>query len=724
MTSSITPAHLGFLAIYNPSLASGSSEDALDDQIFYYASPETLSARRRARRKRRRAAHQRGRPTEDVSQEERNERLRQIGLAQGMVEFSRGFAGGDAVDFIETEKGRVVVREVEPGWWILASVDLTRVPLPPKLPVTSAPSHADVAVEYSSRDMKSGPLLLRDLLRAHSLFLLHHDVSLESLLSRLGRRRFVSVLTRYWDLFLSTWSICLHGNPIRNLFGGINVAASGELGVGVGEEERGSGEREVLEGLVGRVEGLVDVVVSKFAEEGDDEDGGKEKDGCNALSWLGAGRDPGTEDGAVFLGVGALSRKSLTDLTHWVEDLYTWGDNAYGVIGAPSHTREDTKGKGKKVQREDLNAVEEPQAPQPKSTGEATEQVQAIEDTSSTTNHPSKGAHGGSKDAAPGGDPEQPKPPAEATPQDEEGHMDRFVNILKLGYGTYWTLGGPDTPPPTDQEGPKPKATLKKPADESEGYFLLGLKGTVEEHPSDSEDSSESPAPSTHTRTLHVHVAATKSEDEEATPLRAVVYVVKPFIFTFLFRPDTPSLASDTLYRSLHYQLSPLRKPLLLSTTYRPPKPTDASPSMYDLVFDPEANTTHSTIPNIPPGTPAPWTRSEAAATHAHLLALHAACRPRDVETTARTNKGWWIVWNRVAPPPHPAIAEESSASDSDSAEARGGGAAKEVILLKRAGESRSRAFSGSALMGETRLGQGIGFDTRGYIEGLLSLGR
>ena len=56
----------------------------------------------------------------------------------------------------------------------------------------------------------------------------------------------------------------LHGNPATSVFAGIKIAACGELGIGVGEEERGSGEREVLEGFVERTEGLVDLVVSKF----------------------------------------------------------------------------------------------------------------------------------------------------------------------------------------------------------------------------------------------------------------------------------------------------------------------------------------------------------------------------------------------------------------------------------------------------------------------------
>ena len=105
------PAQVGFLAIYNPSL--GTTDDTLDNQIVYYSSPETRTRRRRRRRT----------STADPpqsSQEERNERLRKIGLAQGMVEFGRDFSQGRSVDTIETEKSRIILHELESGWWLLA----------------------------------------------------------------------------------------------------------------------------------------------------------------------------------------------------------------------------------------------------------------------------------------------------------------------------------------------------------------------------------------------------------------------------------------------------------------------------------------------------------------------------------------------------------------------------------------------------------------------------
>lgn len=569
----------------------------------------------------------------------------------------------------------------------------------------------------------------------------------------------------------------MHGNPIRSILGGINIAASGELGVGVGEEDRGSGEREVLEGLVGRIDGLVDLVVSKFGEA----DGGGDKSADRdvgegvTVPWLGTGQDPDAEDGAIFLGVGALTRRSLKDVVHWTEDLYTWGENSYGVIGAPSSTPSQKK------QKESPPKSPEPReahAPQPSTSPTAKDSRgggvrkdgnEQEEADKKVTHDPAEALESPS---APESAQHPTNPETTAAEPEAEGHMDKFVSMLKLGYGTYWSLGGseskPGSPAPPDaSQSDKPKSpapadtqkrnNTKKAADESEGYFLIGLKGTVEEHPpsdSSSDDDDEmSRKPSTHTRTLHVTISSDDDRALTRASLRAIVYINRPFIFTFLFRPETPSLSSDALYRSLHYQLSPLRKPLLISTSYRPPRPENTGPasssfqassSMYDLVWDPRLNSIHSTIPNIPAGKPTLWTRTEAIATHTHLLGIFSARKAGDVEKTLKTNKGWWIVWSRVLPsrasvpgtssPSQGGRDRSASVSDADdasehaksSADDGEEASAKEVFLLRRAGD-HARAFSSSLAPRResvSRLAQGIGVDTRGYVETLLSLGR
>lgn len=110
----VVPAALSFLAIYNPAL--GDSDETFHQQVvFYYAK----AAHARAKLGR---SHAGGQPEEDKKlRDEENEKLRQVGLAQGMVGFARSFSHADSVDSIDTEKSRIVLHELEPGWWILAA---------------------------------------------------------------------------------------------------------------------------------------------------------------------------------------------------------------------------------------------------------------------------------------------------------------------------------------------------------------------------------------------------------------------------------------------------------------------------------------------------------------------------------------------------------------------------------------------------------------------------
>lgn len=81
---SVTPAQLSFLAIYNPSL--GTTDETLSDQIVFYYS--------KASRLRRKSATFNETPSGE-DKDDINERLRQIGLAQGMVNFAKWVGLGD-----------------------------------------------------------------------------------------------------------------------------------------------------------------------------------------------------------------------------------------------------------------------------------------------------------------------------------------------------------------------------------------------------------------------------------------------------------------------------------------------------------------------------------------------------------------------------------------------------------------------------------------------------
>ena len=78
LSHEVRPAQLSFLAIYNPSLAS--TDEAVREQIvFYYSQAARL----------RKATKGHGPETSVLHDEEENEKLRQVGLAQGMLDFAK-----------------------------------------------------------------------------------------------------------------------------------------------------------------------------------------------------------------------------------------------------------------------------------------------------------------------------------------------------------------------------------------------------------------------------------------------------------------------------------------------------------------------------------------------------------------------------------------------------------------------------------------------------------
>ncbi len=647
---------------------------------------------------------------------------------------------------------------------------------------------------------------MRDLLRAHSVFLLHHASSLSTLFAKSRRSKFVKLLSRFWDLFLPTWDVMLHGNPASNVFRGIKIAACGELGVGVGEEDRGSGEREVLEGFVDRIEGLTDLVVSRF---GSPESTSKAEpvkgENCDASSvqWLGTGEEPGAEDGAIFLGVGALSRKSICDITSWMEDIYSWGEDAYGVKDSPASTR-----KARRRRRKSVPSAADSSGTQPPPNDRTTPAGQ-----------------GSSNGGVVPHELNRPEPTGSARDEgmSDEGGMNKFMSYLKMGYGTHWSLGGSEDvahvgTTPTKEDAQFAKASeppSHKPSDVC-GHYLIGLLGDMEESSTGergNQTDNESETSESNSRILlrtvtveldngeragaqqvedwgsqSTELTLTKSGNKDhmdpnsqfdsqdrnkAQKMRVVVYVNKPFIFTFLFRNRTDSLAWEGHYRSLHHQLAPLRKPLAASTAYRPEKPDvgEKVSHIFDLVWDPKAMTVHSTIPSIP--IPAEmlrenmvpiWSRAEAVNTHNQILNMHAATLTEysELERTCKTSRGWWVVWTRILerdPVPPNLELDNTSASEFNSQDpavstlqqrdSQDSNAShipdlanvipkrtvsREIFLIRRAREhtglmgissgSYTENGGGSWAEGASRLAQGIGVDTHKYIEGLLSTGR
>jgi hypothetical protein len=73
---SVIPAQLAYLAIYNPTL--GPTDETIADQILFYTS--------QASRERENSGYK---AEDEEIRDLENEKLRQIGLAQGLVNFAR-----------------------------------------------------------------------------------------------------------------------------------------------------------------------------------------------------------------------------------------------------------------------------------------------------------------------------------------------------------------------------------------------------------------------------------------------------------------------------------------------------------------------------------------------------------------------------------------------------------------------------------------------------------
>lgn len=418
----------------------------------------------------------------------------------------------------------------------------------------------------------------------------------------------------------------LHGNPAVEIFNGLKLAAGGELGIGVGEEDWGSGEREVLEGFIGRTEGLVDLVVARFSDSSRSSRNPSTSSSATPSpqdidsDWQASGeRIPGPADGIIFSGIGALNRASVRNISNWMEWLYMYGQDSYGVRDNPSSAPRRKRRKHQTYSPEYKKPSQRLQTQQKppnfvslhgQGSGSSSDQVTGIPVSLiaplSVREIQDRNPSGVRKDV-----PRRDEQSAtNSTLQDSAYGTETMVKYLTLGvYGSSW--GIPSGRPPinhqvsnlrkedgsknrqptsSDAEGTKTKLELPG------GSFLIGLQGQLEEDLQILENeqgtgvgtNGGSVAEEGVTlknriviRTLHVERAKRKAEDsnepqvDEDKPLnevdgdrlRVVVYVQQPFMFTFLFELQTDALAMPSFYRSLHHQLGPLQRPLLASTS-------------------------------------------------------------------------------------------------------------------------------------------------------------
>lgn len=410
---------------------------------------------------------------------------------------------------------------------MLQSVDLTRIPsgshsgTPSQHDANESPSFV-----YSSRELCPPHLMIQQLRRTHALFLLHHDFTLDTLYERVGRSTLCALLERLWGKFAWNWEALLNGNPAVDIYDGIKLSVGGELGIGVGEEEWGSGEREVLEDFVSRTDGLVDLVVSRFGDPPTQVAAGDNP------PWLGFGAYPRSSDGVIFSGVGGISRLSVARISQWMGWIYRYGDSAYGVGEDPTSPRR-RKPRRKRGRLHSKGASISSNARSP----------------SETLNPDRSFSPGIPRPLVVG----TPPPEGRANPQmirdnsparseQQEGDWsslkpETFMKYLTLGYGTSWFSSNPhpsvsaskhnDGPSNAGREETKQDAeeeTQRKPKAQDLGRFIVGLR--EEEDPSGHSPESHTEGNSKgriEPRIIHVHLAG---PEQEQKGLQAVVYLV------------------------------------------------------------------------------------------------------------------------------------------------------------------------------------------------------
>ncbi|OLL26420.1 Vacuolar fusion protein CCZ1 [Neolecta irregularis DAH-3] len=155
-----------YFSIFNPSL--GTTDETLLRQILFYYSPIPVSI---------------------------NEKLRRVGLAQGMVEFARPFAKGKPVSYIRTHK----------AW----NIPLTEIPN----------SNPKQLVTFSETEVPSPELLQAGILRGYRLWRLLNG-SFENGLKVHGTERLSSLLDNWWSTWVNKWKFQLYSSLIEEFWGG------------------------------------------------------------------------------------------------------------------------------------------------------------------------------------------------------------------------------------------------------------------------------------------------------------------------------------------------------------------------------------------------------------------------------------------------------------------------------------------------------------------------
>ncbi|KAG0089746.1 Vacuolar fusion protein CCZ1 B [Podila epicladia] len=117
---SVTPASLSYFCIYNPDF--GPTDETQHEQLLCYIARKTVSI---------------------------DAKMRNIGLAQGLVNFARIFSPTAPCDNVHSQKNRLVFFEPEPGYWMHLSIELGTI----KRTIKGTDGKYKVVTEYQEHDI-------------------------------------------------------------------------------------------------------------------------------------------------------------------------------------------------------------------------------------------------------------------------------------------------------------------------------------------------------------------------------------------------------------------------------------------------------------------------------------------------------------------------------------------------------------------------------------------
>jgi hypothetical protein len=254
---------LEYLCIYNPDLG---SEENLADQILFYYGPGS-----------------------------QDDQLRSIGLAQGVVEFSREFSSDGPLSSLEMTNSRIIIKQVEPpNWWIM------------------------VCYRFGSgEDLKDGrAVAMADMLAAQVTYgyrrwRLHHG-TLSGLLDS-SRETLKQSLSSWWMAWAKSWQPApttltemLQVDHLRTARGILTSATS-----------------EAAQAIVDKGPSLLYMVVTRHNDVDSD------PILMTHITGSSASKTTVDNEGCVWTGGSAsIDHKSLCDLVNWIRECHDCDDDA------------------------------------------------------------------------------------------------------------------------------------------------------------------------------------------------------------------------------------------------------------------------------------------------------------------------------------------------------------------------------------------------------------